>query len=209
MNKKGLTERDICSKFINPSIERAGWDMRKQVREEVSFTDGRVIVQGKLYTRGKRKRADYILFYQTNKAIAIIEAKDNNHSAGSGMQQALEYSNILDIPFVFTSNGDSFVFHDKTNEDGLLEEEISLDDFPAPEVLWAKYLAFKSIKSPEEKKLINQVYYADDSGMTPRYYQQNAINRTIEAGAIGLDRILVVMATGTGKTYTAFNIISR
>tara|TARA_R110002050_G_scaffold777_5_gene5466 strand:- start:1401 stop:3770 length:2370 start_codon:yes stop_codon:yes gene_type:complete len=209
MNKKDLSERDICTKFINPAIEQAGWHMKKQVREEVSFTDGRIIVQGKLYTRGKSKRADYILYYKPNVPIAIIEAKDNNKPVGSGMQQALEYSEILQIPFVFTSNGDSFVFHDKTNTTGELEQELSLDDFPSPEFLWNKYLKFHNIESPKSKEIVEQDYYVDTSGMSPRYYQQNAINRAIEAVAKGQDRIILVMATGTGKTYTAFNIIWR
>lgn len=209
MNKKQLSERDICTKFINPAIEKAGWDLRKQVREEVSFTDGRIIVQGKLHTRGKRKRADYILYYKPNVPIAIIEAKDNKHSVGDGMQQALEYADILHIPFVFTSNGDGFLFHDKTKNIGNIVKELSLDEFPSPEYLWNRYLQEREIESPEAKEIVEQDYFADDSGMSPRYYQQNAINRTIEAIAKGQDRILLVMATGTGKTYTAFNIIWR
>ncbi|WP_417876386.1 EcoAI/FtnUII family type I restriction enzme subunit R [Winogradskyella sediminis] len=209
MNKKDLSERDICSKFINPAIQKAGWNMRTQVREEVSFTDGRIIVQGNLYTRGKNKRADYILYYKSNIPIAIIEAKDNKKAVGHGMQQALEYSEILQIPFVFTSNGDSFVFHDKTNTDGSLEQELSLDNFPSPETLWKKYLKHTNIDTPEAKEIVEKDYYADDSGMTPRYYQQNAVNRTVEAVAKGQDKIILVMATGTGKTYTAFNIIWR
>ena len=209
MNKKDLSERDICTKFINPAIEKAGWNMRTQVREEVSFTDGRIIVQGKLYTRGKSKRADYILYYKSNIPIAIIEAKDNKKAVGHGMQQALEYSEILQIPFVFTSNGDSFVFHDKTRTDGTLEQELSLDNFPSPEVLWQKYLEFTNIETPKAKEIVEKEYYADDSGMSPRYYQQNAVNRTLEAIAKDQDRIILVMATGTGKTYTAFNIIWR
>lgn len=209
MNKKELTERDICTKFINPAIEKAGWDMKRQVREEVSFTDGRIIVQGKLYTRGKRKRADYILYYKSHIPIAIIEAKDNKHPVGSGMQQGLEYGEILQIPFIFTSNGDSFVFHDKTLRSGAVEKEISLDNFPSPEELWSKYLNKIEVETPEEIAVVEKDYYADDSGMSPRYYQQNAINRTIEAIAKGQQRIILVMATGTGKTYTAFNIIWR
>ena len=209
MNKKELSERDICSKYINPALVKAGWNMKRQVREEVSFTDGRIIVQGKLYTRGKSKRADYNLYYKLNQPIAIIEAKDNRKPVGSGMQQALEYSDILQIPFVFTSNGDSFVFHDKTETTGVLEQEISLDDFPSPEQLWNKYLGYTKIETPEAKEIIETEYYVDDSGMSPRYYQQNAINRTLEAVAKGQDRIILVMATGTGKTYTAFNIIWR
>lgn len=206
MNKKELSERDICSKFINPAIKQAGWNMKKQVREEVSFTDGRIIVQGKLHTRGKRKRADYILYYKPNIPIAIIEAKDNKKPVGNGMQQALEYAEILHIPFVFTSNGDSFVFHDKTTS---TEKEIGLNDFPSPNELWNKYLDYKGINNSESKKIIEQDYYADTSGMSPRYYQQNAVNRTIEAISKGQQRIILVMATGTGKTYTAFNIIWR
>ena len=209
MNKKELTERDICTKFINPAIKNAGWNMRTQVREEVSFTDGRIIVQGKLYTRGKSKRADYILYYKSNIPIAIIEAKDNKKPVGHGMQQALEYSEILQIPFIFTSNGDSFVFHDKTKTSGALEQEISLDDFPSPEELWQKYLKFTEIETPQAKEIVEKDYFVDDSGMSPRYYQQNAVNRTIEAIAKGQDKIILVMATGTGKTYTAFNIIWR
>lgn len=183
--------------------------MRNQVREEVSFTDGKVIVQGQLHTRGKRKRADYILYYKPNLPMAIIEAKDNNHNVGDGMQQALDYAEILDVPFVFTSNGDSFIFHDKTLSDGIIETELSLDEFPSPESLWEKYLNYKNADSPDVKRVIEQDYFLDDSGMSPRYYQQIAINRTVEAIAKGQNRLLLVMATGTGKTYTAFNIIWR
>ncbi len=209
MNKKDLSERDICSQFINPAIVKAGWNMKKQVREEVSFTDGRIIVQGRMHTRGKRKRADYILYYKPQMPIAIIEAKDNKHKVGDGMQQALEYSEILQIPFVFTSNGDSFIFHDRTNSSGIVETEISLDDFPSPEELWQRHLQSTKVETPQAREIVEQEYYADDSGMSPRYYQQNAINRSVEAVAKGQDRILLVMATGTGKTYTAFNIIWR
>ncbi|WP_026777775.1 EcoAI/FtnUII family type I restriction enzme subunit R [Polaribacter sp. Hel_I_88] len=209
MNKKNLSERDICTKFINPALQKAGWNMRTQVREEVSFTDGRIIVQGKMYTRGKSKRADYILYYKSNIPIAIIEAKDNKKPVGHGMQQALEYSEILQIPFVFTSNGDSFVFHDKTTTSNELEKELSLNHFPSPETLWKKYLKYTQIETPEAQEIVEKEYYADDSGMTPRYYQQNAVNRTVEAVAKGQDKIILVMATGTGKTYTAFNIIWR
>ena len=149
MNKKELSERDICSKFINPAIEKAGWNIRTQVREEVTFTDGRIIVQGNMHTRGSKKRADYILYYKPNVPIAIIEAKDNNHNVGDGMQQALEYSEILQIPFVFTSNGDSFVFHDKTKSIGHIEKELSLDEFPSPEYLWNRYLQEREIETPD------------------------------------------------------------
>lgn len=209
MNKKDLTERDICTKYINPAIQRAGWNMKRQVREEVFFTDGRIIVQGKLHARGTRKRADYILYYKSNVPIAIIEAKDNNKPVGAGMQQALEYSEILQIPFVFTSNGDSFVFHDKSHTSNTVETELGLDEFPSPEQLWQKYLVYHGLEEPTTREIVEQDYYLDESGMSPRYYQQNAINRTVEAIAKGQDRVLLVMATGTGKTYTAFNIIWR
>ena len=208
MNKKSLSERDICTKFIIPALKAAGWDIKKQVREELSFTDGRVIVQGKLHTRGKRKRADYILYYKKDIPIAIIEAKDNKKALGDGMQQGLEYADILQLPFVFSSNGDAFLFHDKTNSEKV-ETEIPLDKFPSPEELWQKYLRFKDLDSPERREIVEHDYYSDDSGMSPRYYQANAINRTVEAIAKGQERILLVMATGTGKTYTAFNIIWR
>lgn len=208
MNKKSLSERDICTKFITPAITKAGWDIQKQVREEVSFTDGRIIVQGSLYTRGPRKRADYILYYKKNIPIAIIEAKDNRQPAGAGMQQALEYAEILQLPFIFTSNGDGFIFHDQTDAK-IREKELSLDEFPSPEVLWEKYLKSKGIESPKKREIVEQDFYTDDSGMNLRYYQTNAVNRAIEAIAKGQDRILLVMATGTGKTYTAFNLIWR
>lgn len=209
MNKKDLSERDICTKYITPNLEKAGWDIIKQIREEVFFTDGRVIVQGKLHTRGKRKFADYILYYKPNIPIAVIEAKDNKHDVGSGMQQALDYAEILQLPFVFTSNGDSFVFHDKTTTSGKLEKEIPLEAFPSPGALWNKYLQYKDLNEEASIKLVEQEYPIDEEGKSPRYYQQNAVNRTIEAIAKGQDRILLVMATGTGKTYTAFNIIWR
>jgi type I restriction enzyme R subunit len=209
LNKSTLSERDICTKYITPALEKAGWDKNLQILEEVGFTNGRIYVRGKLTARGKRKRADYILYYKTNIPIAIIEAKDNNHSVRSGIQQALDYANTLDIPFVFSSNGDGFLFHDKTSNNENLETEIGLNDFPSPEELWNKYKIFKGFSTPEVNKIIEQDYYFDSSGRTPRYYQQIAINRTVEAVASGKDRLLLVMATGTGKTYTAFQIIHR
>src|SRR5271169_4110885 len=139
MNKKDLSERDICSKFIGPAVKRAGWDGMMQIREEVNFTKGRIIVRGKLVTRGKPKRADYILYYKPNIPIALIEAKDNNHPLGAGMQQGLDYAKVLDIPFVFSSNGDAFLFHDRTGQADRIEMERPLDDFPSPAELWARY----------------------------------------------------------------------
>ena len=208
MSKKTLSERDICTKFITPAIEKAGWDKQTQLLEEVSFTDGRIYVRGKLTARGKRKRADYILYYKPNIPVAIVEAKDNKHSVRAGMQQGLEYARILDIPCVFSSNGDGFVFHDRSSEEAI-ETDLGLDDFPSPSELWEKYKRYKGIESREAEKVASQDYFFDASGRSPRYYQQIAINRTVEAIAKGQDRILLVMATGTGKTYTAFQIIHR
>lgn len=209
MNKKELSERDICTKFITPALEDAGWDIQTQIREEYSFTDGRIVVQGKLHTRGKPKRADYLLFYKPGIPLAIIEAKKNTLYVESGMQQALEYAQILDVPFVFSSNGDGFSFHDATGQSNKREQFLPLDQFPSPQELWQKYLKYKQIEDPQATQIASQDYYSDDSGMAPRYYQQIAINRTVEAIAKGEKRLLLVMATGTGKTYTAFNIIWR
>lgn len=208
LDKKKLSERDICSKFITPAIQKAGWDLHKQILEEVFFTDGKIYVRGKLTARGERKRADYILYFQDN-PVAVIEAKDNKHSIRSGIQQALDYAKILDIPCVFSSNGDGFLFHDRTATDASIETEIDNDNFPSPEILWAKYKQYKGINSPEGEKIALQKYFSDGSGRKPRYYQQIAVNRTVEAIANGQNRILLVMATGTGKTYTAFQIIHR
>jgi type I restriction enzyme, R subunit len=208
MNKRDLSERDICTKFIGPAVKRAGWDEMLQMREEVSFTKGRIIVRGKLVTRGKAKRADYILYYKPNIPIAIIEAKDNNCALGDGMQQALDYAVTLDIPFVFSSNGDGFIFHDRTGTSAQAEATLSLEEFPSPDDLWDKYRRWKRL-SPEAEQIILQDYFDEGGGKSPRYYQVSAINAAIEAIAKGRDRILLVMATGTGKTYTAFQIIWR
>jgi type I restriction enzyme, R subunit len=208
VDKRFLSERDICTKFITPAFKQAGWDVLSQIREEVSFTKGRIIVRGKLVTRGKAKRADYILYYKPNIPIALIEAKDNQHAVGDGMQQGLEYAATLDIPFVFSSNGDAFLFHDRTGQSGQTETELSLDAFPTPEVLWAKYRAWKGL-APVQEEVVLQSYFEGSDDKEPRYYQRIAINKAIEAIAKGQDRILLVMATGTGKTYTAFQIIWR
>lgn len=207
-SKKYLSERDICTQFITPAIKKAGWNIGTQLREEVSFTDGRIYVRGSVSTRGKRKRADYILYYKPNIPIAVVEAKDNKHTVGAGIQQAIGYADILDIPFVFSSNGDGFIFNDKTTIDNV-EKEISLDKFPSPEELWQKYRIFKGLEEPRINEIVTEDYYIDGSSKKPRYYQQIAINRTIEAVAKEQKRILLVMATGTGKTYTAFQIIYR
>ena len=208
MDKKGLSERDICTKFITPALRKAGWDEMTQIREEVSFTKGRITVRGKLASRGKGKRADYVLYYKPNVPIALIEAKDNTHAIGDGMQQGLDYAETLKIPFVFSSNGDGFVFHDRTGMSAEKETTIGLDVFPSPDDLWTRYRAWKGL-TPEAEAVVLQDYHDDGSGKAPRYYQVNAINAAIEAIAKGADRILLVMATGTGKTYTAFQIIWR
>lgn len=204
-----LSERDVCTKFITPAIQQAGWDIQTQVREEVSFTKGRIIVRGKLHSRGKQKRADYILYYKTNIPVAVIEAKDNSHSVGDGMQQALNYAETLEIPFVFSSNGDAFLMHDRTGNADITEKELALHQFPSPSELWERYCAWKGINTSQAKSTVEMPYYDDGNGRSPRYYQASAINNTVEAIAKGQQRILLVMATGTGKTYTAFQIIWR
>jgi len=209
MSKKSLSERDICTKFITPAILKAGWNLHTQIREELSFTKGRIIVRGKLHTRGKQKRADYVLYYKSNIPIAVIEAKENNLSVGAGMQQALDYAETLDVQFVFSSNGDAFLMHDRTGLADKVEQELSLESFPTPEELWARYCKWKGVNTPQAKNTVEMPYYDDGTGRAPRYYQVNAVNRTIEAVANGANRILLVMATGTGKTYTAFQIIWR
>jgi type I restriction enzyme R subunit len=208
MDKRTLSERDICTKFILPALKSAGWDDMLQIREELYFTKGRIIVRGKLVSRGKAKKADFVLYYKPNIPIAIIEAKDNNHSVGDGMQQALDYATTLDIPFVFSSNGDGFVFHDRTGASAIKEANLALDAFPSPGNLWARYRTWKGL-TPEGEQIVLQDYFDDGSGKAPRYYQVNAVNAAIEAIAKGKDRVLLVMATGTGKTYTAFQIIWR
>ncbi|WP_299398730.1 EcoAI/FtnUII family type I restriction enzme subunit R [uncultured Gelidibacter sp.] len=208
MDKKKLTERDICTKYITPALEKAGWDTHIQLREEFPLTNGRIIVRGQLHTRAKNKRADYALFYKPGIPIAIIEAKDNNHTVAAGMQQGLKYGEMLNVPFVFSSNGDGFLFHNSIAKDGKVETEITLDEFPSPEFLWNLWRENKNL-TPVQETIITQDYYSDGGNKTPRYYQLLAINKTIEAIANGNDRILLVMATGTGKTFTAFQIIWR
>ena len=208
MDKKRLSERDICTKFITPALRTAGWDEMVQIREEVSFTKGRIIVRGRLVSRGKSQRADYLLSVKPNIPIALIEAKDNTHAIGDGMQQGLEYAETLGIPFVFSSNGDGFLFHDRTGASAERETTLGLDAFPPPGELWARYRAWKGL-TPEAESLVLQDYFDDGGGKVPRYYQVSAINATMEAIAKGGDRILLVMATGSGKTYTAFQIIWR
>ena len=211
MSKKDLTEQDIRTKFITPALDKekhGAWDLLTQVLEEHYFTKGRVIVRGKVVSRGQAKKADYILFYKPNIPIAVIEAKDNTHGVGDGMQQALEYAEILDLPFAYSSNGDAFLEHDRTPGANPVERAILLDHFPSPEELWQRYRAAKGY-SPQAEAVATFAYYDDGSGKKPRYYQLNAINRAVDAIARGEQRLLLVMATGTGKTYTAFQIIWR
>jgi type I restriction enzyme, R subunit len=207
MNKKALSETDIRTKFITPAIA-AKWNVMTQVREEVFFTAGQVIVRGKTVSRGTAKKADYVLYHKPNQPLAIVEAKDNNHPVGGGMQQALEYAEILDVPFVYSSNGDAFLEHDRTKKSGVVTREIPMDQFPSPEELWARYSGAKGY-TPEQEAVATWDYFQNDSRKPPRYYQTIAINRTVDAIARGQDRLLLVMATGTGKTFTAFQIIWR
>jgi len=208
-SKRELSERDICSQCILPAIRKAGWDMERQVREEVFFTDGRIFVKGNKTARGDRKRADIILYYKPNIPIAVIEAKDNTHSVGAGLQQALDYAQILDIPVAYSSNGDGFVEHDRSGYSAQVERNLDLDAFPSPSEIWEKYKRYKGIKTKQQEAISSFDYFFDGSGRKPRYYQQIAVNRSVEATSQGQKRILLVMATGTGKTYTAFQIIYR
>lgn len=212
MDKRKFSETDIISKFILPAVKTAGWDDITQIRQEVKLRDGKVIVRGQLGVRKTVKSADIVLYHKPSMPLAVIEAKANKHEVGKGLQQGLDYAKLLDVPFIFASNGDGFIFHDKTklgtSDAHNLETEIRLEDFPSPQELWAKYCAYKGY-AESQLPIINQSYYDDGSGKHPRYYQLQAINKTVEAISSGKDRVLLVMATGTGKTYTAFQIIWR
>ncbi|EIU7090889.1 DEAD/DEAH box helicase family protein, partial [Pseudomonas aeruginosa] len=215
MDRTQFSERDICTKLITPAIRQAGWQQH-QFREEVSLTDGRVIVRGKMASRiknpeakGGPKRADFVLYARPNVPIAVIEAKQAKFSVGHGMQQALAYAEMLDAPFAISSNGDGFLFHDRTGLTQPIERELSLTEFPSLDDLWPLYQQWKGLVEATAIKLVEQPFYSDGSGKEPRYYQRVAINRAIEAIAKGQQRVLLVMATGTGKTYTAFQIIWR
>jgi len=208
MDKKRLTETDIITKFILPAIEAAGWDSMTQLRQEVKLRDGKVIVRGNMGARKTVKSADIVLYHKPNLPLAVIEAKANKHEVGKGIQQGLDYALLLDVPFVFASNGDGFIFHDKTNSTGMIESDITLSEFPTPEQLWQKFCAWKGY-SQAQLPIVTQAYHDDGSGKAPRYYQLQAVNKTIAAVSAGQNRILLVMATGTGKTYTAFQIIWR
>lgn len=204
MSKKDLTEEDIKLRYITPAINSAGWK-NEHIRMEYYFTDGRVIFQGKVHARQTGKKADYLLFHAVNKPIAIVEAKDNNKPLGGGMQQAMEYAQILDIPFAYSSNGDGFLEHDFLTGK---EAELTLEQFPTPEELYKRLVDARQL-SGEALKIVEQPFYSDPYTYEPRYYQRIAVERTVEAIAKGKDRVLIVMATGTGKTITAFQIIHR
>jgi len=215
MDKYQLSERDICTKFITPAIVQAGWQ-QNQFREEVNLTDGRVMVRGKLAARiknpdakGGPKRADFVLYARPNVPIAVVEAKQAKFSVGYGMQQALVYAEMLDAPFAISSNGEGFLIHDRTGITQPVEREYQLSEFPSLDYLWPLYQQWKGLAAPDAVKLIEQPFYTDGGGREPRYYQRVAINRSVEAIAKGQKRVLLVMATGTGKTYTAFQIIWR
>lgn len=205
MGKRDLSEEDIKAQYITPAIEKAGWDIKKQVRFEYAFTAGRIILRGNVTSRGKKKRVDYLLFYKPNIPLAIIEAKDNNHMSGAGLQQAIGYADTLDIKYVYSSNGDEFV------EQNLITGEVRnvpLDAFPSPDELYARYKRDMGISDVGEKAMLSP-YYWMPGYKKPRYYQRIAINRTVDAVAGGRNRILLVCATGTGKTFMAFQIIYR
>lgn len=205
MGKSHLSEEDIKARYITPAITDAGWDIKKQVRLEYAFTDGRIILRGNVTARGKKKSADYLLSYKNNFPLAIVEAKDNNHSVGAGLQQAIEYAKALDVPYVYASNGDGFVEQNLIN--GKVKE-LKLKEFPSPEALYQRYKIDKGIDEAEEKVMLEPYYYISNY-KTPRYYQRVAINRTVDAVAKGRNRVLVVSATGTGKTFMTFQIIYR
>ncbi len=199
-----MTEADVRAKLIDPAVEQAGWS-EDRVQREITFTAGRIHVHGKTVSRGKKKRVDYILYYKNDLPLALIEEKDDSHSAGDGLQQGISYAQDLDIPFVYSSNGKGFIEHDSFTG---AEKELDVSSLPSPEELFARFIQAKGI-TEETKEVVLSDYFTDGSGKKPRYYQRNAINRVVESVAKGQDRIMLVMATGTGKTYTAFQIIWR
>ena len=203
-NKKSLSEEDIKNRYITPALDKAGWE-KTHYRMEYYFTAGRVLIQGKQHARKEGKKADYLLFASPNNPIAIVEAKDNNKPVGGGLQQAIEYAQILDVKFAYSSNGDAFIEHDFLTGK---ETEIPLDAFPTKEQLIERLRANNNLTA-EQQHIVDEPYYFDQDSKEPRYYQRIAINRTVEAVAKGQNRILLVMATGTGKTFTAFQIIHR
>ena len=207
LDKKQMTEEDIKLNYITPALLRRGW--QNKITMETQVTDGKINLRGNLVSRDKPKKADYLLYLSANNPIAVVEAKDNNHSISFGLQQAMTYAQMLDLPFAFSSNGDGFAEHDFLTG---TEREFDIDEFPTEEELIARYKAELNGGSgitPEEQTILDQPYYSSQSTYPPRYYQRIAINRTLDAIAQGRDRLLLVMATGTGKTYTAFQIVYR
>lgn len=206
LGKKQMSEEDIKLYFITPAIQK-GW--KDHITMETKITDGRINIRGNIVARSKPKFADYILYLNDGKPIAVVEAKDNNHSIAHGLQQAMTYAKMMDLSFAYSSNGDAFYEHDFLTGK---EQEIALDNFPTQEELIARYyheLNNGNGITEKEKKIVSQPYYSSQNTYPPRYYQRNAVNRTVEAIARGQQRLLLVMATGTGKTYTAFQIVYR
>ena len=210
MSKNNLSESDISDKFIRPSIVQAGWHTLDQIYAQYPLRAGRVVVRGKTAKRDPSTVlfADFVLCLKPNIPLAVVEAKKSCLSMNAGMQQAINYAQLLDVPFSFASNGDGFVFRDTTLATGVLEQNLTLDQFPSPQELWGRYCQWKGW-SAEVQSVAAYDYALATTAKTPRYYQLNAINRTVEAIAAGQNRVLLVMATDTGKTYTAFQIIHR
>ena len=209
LNKKQMTEEDIKLNFITPALLSKGWKDKITMETRVQFTDGKINLKGNVAVRGDAKKADYVLYMRKDYPIAIVEAKDNNHTISFGMQQAKTYAQMMDIKFAYSSNGDGFEEYDFLTGQ---ERQISMDEFPTPEELLARYNAEVNGGqglSTNQVKVMNQPYYTSQNTYSPRYYQRNAVNKTLDAIAKGQDRILLVMATGTGKTYTAFQIVYR
>ena len=207
MPNKNLSEQDITTKFVLPALQKAGWNSDTQIREQYTFTAGRIMVRGKEAKRGERKQVDVLLFYKNHYPIAVIEVKDSSHAVGDGMQQGLGYAEALDTPFAYSTNGKAFLEHDRLSKEGKIENELQLDQFPSPQDLYARWAKAKNLSSDVEE-IVAQDYF-EEQGRSPRYFQEVAINRATEAIAAGKNRLLLVMATGTGKTYTAFQIIWR
>lgn len=209
LDKKQMTEEDIKLNFITPALLSKGWKDKITMETKVQFTDGKINLKGNVAVRGDAKKADYVLYMSKDYPIAIVEAKDNNHTISFGMQQAKTYAHMMDIKFAYSSNGDGFEEYDFLTGQ---ERQISMDEFPTPEELLARYKAEINGGqglSDNQVKVMNQPYYTSQNTYSPRYYQRNAVNKTLDAIAKGQDRILLVMATGTGKTYTAFQIVYR
>ena len=209
LDKKQMTEEDIKLNFITPALLVKGWKDKITMETKVKFTDGKINIKGNIAVRGDAKKADYVLYLRKNYPIAIVEAKDNNHSISFGMQQAKTYAEMLDVKFAYSSNGDGFQEYDFLTGQ---ERQIGMDEFPTPDELQARYEAEINNGeglSAEQIKVMNQPYYTSQNTYAPRYYQRNAVNKTLDAIANGKNRVLLVMATGTGKTYTAFQIVYR